>query len=774
MASFVPFQQHEELTTRISNILNEYVVSTSVLREFVQNADDAGARKFALCLDMASCAAGGGEGLLSPRLGEYQGPALLAYNDAPFSDADFASIVNVGRSGKAADAATIGKYGLGFNVSYHFADVVSFVSRDQLVLFDPHGAALPDGLLGLRADSCAAGLGRAPRRAAAAVRARAARARRRLGRRAAPAPLDGTLFRLPLRTRAQASRSRLSARAWLADDGARVDDELGAMLRDFGAAAPELLLFLQHVEEIAVYARPAGGGDARLVRARGSDGLDAARARARRAPRRARAARPRRARPADADGEHAIALRVGVRRAPSGALDAAGDEEDRRRKRRNSGGSCGARASPTPPPTAATARGRRDRGRRVARRRAELARLADALGHPPWVGVAARVDGARGAAGDERPRVLVPPAPGRDRPPRARQRAVRALVEPPRAARPRQRRARRRRGAQGAVERAAAHARAAARVRGAARGRRPRSSRARAAAPARAALARRRRRGRRRALRRVRRRDRARARGRALARLLRTRSRAATARSASVLLADAALAETAAAAAAERGGAAGAAALRRASPLLDALARTGAALCCPPRRVRESLERAVALYARRAAFEARAVARRLRAVLRRPRTSPRACGARPTKPTRSRARSPTSCSTTYSRHRRAPAPRADGDAGADDARVSRPPLEVLDGMPLRAARLGRPRRAARRPRRRHRAATRPTRGRHLLRVRGRGRRRQPRTATSPSTRARASRRARGFARLLRHATKPDAEPRSTSRRSTRAGCCSRA
>ena len=68
MASFVPFQQHEELTTRISNILNEYVVSTSVLRVFVQNADDAGARKFALCLDMASCAAGGGEGLLSPRL----------------------------------------------------------------------------------------------------------------------------------------------------------------------------------------------------------------------------------------------------------------------------------------------------------------------------------------------------------------------------------------------------------------------------------------------------------------------------------------------------------------------------------------------------------------------------------------------------------------------------------------------------------------------------------------------------------------------------------
>ena len=40
--------------------------------------------------------------------------------------------------GKINDETTIGKYGLGFNCCYHFTDVVSFVSGDQLVYFDPH------------------------------------------------------------------------------------------------------------------------------------------------------------------------------------------------------------------------------------------------------------------------------------------------------------------------------------------------------------------------------------------------------------------------------------------------------------------------------------------------------------------------------------------------------------------------------------------------------------------------------------------------------------
>lgn len=35
-------------------------------------------------------------------------------------------------------------------MSYHFTDVVSFISRDQLIFFDPHGSFLPENMFGVR------------------------------------------------------------------------------------------------------------------------------------------------------------------------------------------------------------------------------------------------------------------------------------------------------------------------------------------------------------------------------------------------------------------------------------------------------------------------------------------------------------------------------------------------------------------------------------------------------------------------------------------------
>lgn len=48
-----------------------------------------------------------------------QGPALLAFNDATFSPADFASIARIGQDSKMARPASIGRFGLGFNSTYH-------------------------------------------------------------------------------------------------------------------------------------------------------------------------------------------------------------------------------------------------------------------------------------------------------------------------------------------------------------------------------------------------------------------------------------------------------------------------------------------------------------------------------------------------------------------------------------------------------------------------------------------------------------------------------
>src|SRR5690349_14549050 len=75
------FHQKEELTTRIHNILQEYPPSIGPFKEFVQNADDAGARSFSLMLDEENYAT---NTLFSDKLSVWQGPSLLVFNDSIF------------------------------------------------------------------------------------------------------------------------------------------------------------------------------------------------------------------------------------------------------------------------------------------------------------------------------------------------------------------------------------------------------------------------------------------------------------------------------------------------------------------------------------------------------------------------------------------------------------------------------------------------------------------------------------------------------------------
>lgn len=92
------FGQKIDLTVRIREILRNYPEGTSILKELVQNADDAGAREVRLCLDLRQH---GTAGLPTPKLAEFQGPALLVYNDGVFTDTDFRCGVAV-REGSCA------------------------------------------------------------------------------------------------------------------------------------------------------------------------------------------------------------------------------------------------------------------------------------------------------------------------------------------------------------------------------------------------------------------------------------------------------------------------------------------------------------------------------------------------------------------------------------------------------------------------------------------------------------------------------------------------
>ena len=259
-ADWTTFHQHEALTTRLANILEEYPPGVSTLREYVQNADDAGASTLVLCLDAG--AGSSGDKYPTPELTDFSGPALLVYNDATFSERDFDSISSVGKSKKREDTSSIGRYGLGFNVSYHFTDLVQFVSGETVVLFDPHGRSLPGKQLGMRA-RFTDGLGeRYPSLLDPLLRplARLAATAGADGRDAAAVthvsysqPVGGTLFRLPLRTPAQAAASELSPRSVSATD---VRQLLCALCE---ANLGEMLLFTQSLTRVVSCVLEADG-----------------------------------------------------------------------------------------------------------------------------------------------------------------------------------------------------------------------------------------------------------------------------------------------------------------------------------------------------------------------------------------------------------------------------------------------------------------------------------------------------------------------------------
>ncbi|KAJ6929572.1 hypothetical protein NC652_013451 [Populus alba x Populus x berolinensis] len=135
------FGQKVDLTRRIREVLLNYPEGTTVLKELIQNADDAGATVVRLCLDRRHHST---TSLLSPSLSAFQGPALLSYNDAVFTEEDFTSISRIGGSVKHNQATKTGRFGVGFNSVYHLTDLPSFVSGNYIVMFDPQGVYLPN------------------------------------------------------------------------------------------------------------------------------------------------------------------------------------------------------------------------------------------------------------------------------------------------------------------------------------------------------------------------------------------------------------------------------------------------------------------------------------------------------------------------------------------------------------------------------------------------------------------------------------------------------
>ncbi|XP_026877975.2 sacsin [Electrophorus electricus] len=101
VAGFSPFAkefgQREKLTLRIKNIIEAYPAKKDILKELIQNADDAGATEIHFVWDKR---VHNTTKIFGDKWELLQGPALCVYNNSKFSDEDLQGIQHLGEGGK--------------------------------------------------------------------------------------------------------------------------------------------------------------------------------------------------------------------------------------------------------------------------------------------------------------------------------------------------------------------------------------------------------------------------------------------------------------------------------------------------------------------------------------------------------------------------------------------------------------------------------------------------------------------------------------------------
>ena len=101
------------------NLHDRYDSGFPVLKELIQNANDAGASELFISQNA---------GIRTAQHDLLQKPALLVYNDGKVTDKDLEGIISVAQGGQTGKAGVIGKFGLGMKSIFHFCDMFFYVA----------------------------------------------------------------------------------------------------------------------------------------------------------------------------------------------------------------------------------------------------------------------------------------------------------------------------------------------------------------------------------------------------------------------------------------------------------------------------------------------------------------------------------------------------------------------------------------------------------------------------------------------------------------------